>query len=124
CEAPGNVIAFHSQNNTIPSCPFGWQSLWQGYSYVMQTGVGSEGSGQPLSSPGSCLANFQRIPFIECHGRGTCNYYSDSYSYWLAALDPSQMFSKPASRILNDDDPSIISRCSVCMKQQACAQTS
>lgn len=57
-----------------------------------ETGVGAEGSGQPLASPGSCLENFRKIPFIECHGRGTCNYYTDSYSYWLAALDPAQMF--------------------------------
>lgn len=59
---------------------------------VQETGVGAEGSGQPLSSPGSCLENFRKIPFIECHGRGTCNFYTDSYSYWLAALDPRHMF--------------------------------
>lgn len=54
--------------------------------------MGAEGSGQPLASPGSCLENFRKIPFIECHGRGTCNYYTDSYSYWLAALNPDDMF--------------------------------
>lgn len=59
---------------------------------VQETGVGAEGSGQPLASPGSCLENFRKIPFIECHGRGTCNYYTDSYSYWLAALNPRDMF--------------------------------
>ena len=59
---------------------------------LQETGVGSEGSGQPLASPGSCLENFRRVPFIECHGRGTCNYYMDSYSYWLAALNPNDMF--------------------------------
>lgn len=57
-----------------------------------QTGVGAEGSSQPLVSPGSCLENFHQVPFIECHGRGTCNYYPDSYSYWLATLDPGNMF--------------------------------
>ncbi|KAI5625477.1 collagen alpha-5(IV) chain [Silurus asotus] len=110
CDAPGNVIALHSQSRIVPPCPVGWKSLWEGYSFVMQTSVGSEGSGQPLSSPGSCLENFQKIPFIECHGRGTCNYYSDAYSYWMAALDPSEMFSKPSpqSKI---DPPSIIGRC-------------
>ncbi|TKS80520.1 Endothelin-converting enzyme 2 [Collichthys lucidus] len=58
----------------------------------METGVGAEGSGQLLVSPGSCLENFRKIPFIECHGRGTCNYYADSYSYWLTALNPDDMF--------------------------------
>ena len=62
--------------------------------------MGSEGSGQPLASPGSCLQEFRKIPFIECHGRGTCNYYTDSYSYWLAALDPKQLFRYWQSRIL------------------------
>lgn len=57
-----------------------------------QTGAGAEGSSQPLVSPGSCLENFRQVPFIECHGRGTCNYYPDSYSYWLASLDPRSMF--------------------------------
>lgn len=57
-----------------------------------QTGAGAEGSGQPLASSWSCLEEFRKIPFIECHGRGTCNYYTDSYSYWLALLDPKNMF--------------------------------
>ncbi|ROL45177.1 Collagen alpha-3(IV) chain [Anabarilius grahami] len=94
CEAPANVIAIHSQTINIPKCPSGWLPLWQGYSFVMQTGAGAEGSGQPLVSPGSCLQEFRKIPFIECHGRGTCNFYPDSFSYWLASLDPSTMFSQ------------------------------
>ncbi|CAL8348455.1 unnamed protein product [Arctogadus glacialis] len=118
CETRSNVIGIHSQTVQVPVCPAGWQSLWSGYSFVMQTGVGSEGSGQPLASPGSCLQEFRKIPFIECHGRGTCNYYTDSYSYWLAALDPNQLFSKPRAQTVKGDCPgSIISRCRVCMKQ-------
>ena len=35
CEAPANVIAVHSQAETIPSCPNGWSRLWDGYSFVM-----------------------------------------------------------------------------------------
>ncbi|CDQ91631.1 unnamed protein product, partial [Oncorhynchus mykiss] len=35
CEAPAMVIAVHSQNIMIPSCPNGWDSLWIGYSFVM-----------------------------------------------------------------------------------------
>uniref|UniRef100_A0A8D3ACV6 Collagen IV NC1 domain-containing protein n=1 Tax=Scophthalmus maximus TaxID=52904 RepID=A0A8D3ACV6_SCOMX len=92
CEARANVIAIHSQTSYVPDCPSGWDRLWLGFSFVMETGVGAEGSGQPLASPGSCLEYFRKIPFIECHGRGTCNYYTDSYSYWLAALNPNDMF--------------------------------
>ncbi|KAL6471794.1 hypothetical protein MHYP_G00204440 [Metynnis hypsauchen] len=121
CEASTNVIAVHSQTTRIPNCPVGWQSLWQGYSFVMQTGVGAEGSGQPLSSPGSCLEDFRKVPFIECHGSGTCSFYSDSYSYWLAALDPSQMFSKPVPQTLTRNcQGNVISRCQVCMKHMKC----
>lgn len=35
CEAPANVIAVHSQSLTLPECPYGWSSLWIGYSFVM-----------------------------------------------------------------------------------------
>lgn len=118
CEAQANVVALHSQTSRVPDCPAGWRPLWLGYSFVMETGVGAEGSGQPLASPGSCLENFRKIPFIECHGRGTCNYYTDSYSYWLAALDPAHMFSKPRPRTDTQEFPgNLISRCRVCMKQ-------
>lgn len=118
CEARANVIAVHSQTSLIPDCPSGWDPLWFGYSFVMETGVGAEGSGQPLASPGSCLENFRKIPFIECHGRGTCNYYTDSYSYWLAALNPDDMFSKPKPQTDTGEFPGrLISRCRVCMKR-------
>lgn len=118
CEARANVMAIHSQTSIIPECPSGWAGLWLGYSFVMETGVGAEGSGQPLASPGSCLQNFRKIPFIECHGRGTCNYYTDSYSYWLAALNPNDMFSKPKPQTDTGHFPgSLISRCRVCLKQ-------
>lgn len=59
---------------------------------LQQTGAGAGGSSQPLVSPGSCLEHFHQVPFIECHGKGTCNYYPDSYSYWLASVDPNNMF--------------------------------
>ena len=45
-------------------------------------GAGAQGSGQGLNSPGSCLEDFRSSPFIECHGRGTCNYYATS-SRWV-----------------------------------------
>ncbi|KAA8582741.1 hypothetical protein FQN60_006412, partial [Etheostoma spectabile] len=59
---------------------------------AMHTSAGAEGSGQALASPGSCLEEFRSAPFIECHGRGTCNYYGNSYSFWLATVEQSEMF--------------------------------
>lgn len=56
------------------------------------TSAGAEGSGQALASPGSCLEEFRSAPFIECHGRGTCNYYANSYSFWLATVEVAEMF--------------------------------
>lgn len=118
CEARANVMAVHSQTNVAPDCPLGWDSLWKGYSFVMETGVGAEGSGQPLASPGSCLEKFRKVPFIECHGKGTCDFYSDSFSYWLAALNPNDMFRKPEPKTDTGPLPDyLISRCRVCMKQ-------
>ncbi|PIO05183.1 hypothetical protein AB205_0094260, partial [Aquarana catesbeiana] len=112
CEAPAMVIAIHSQTIQIPPCPQGWSSLWIGYSFMMHTSAGSEGSGQALASPGSCLEEFRSAPFIECHGRGTCNYYANSYSFWLATVDLSEMFSKPQSETLKAGDlRTRISRC-------------
>ncbi len=62
------------------------------HSPLQHTSAGAEGSGQALASPGSCLEEFRSAPFIECHGRGTCNYYGNSYSFWLATVEPSEMF--------------------------------
>ncbi|XP_055501602.1 collagen alpha-3(IV) chain-like [Leucoraja erinacea] len=117
CESPAMVIAVHSQTIQIPPCPRGWKSMWIGYSFVMHRGSGAEGSGQALASPGSCLEEFRVAPFIECHGRGTCNYYANAYSFWLATLDPTQMFRKPRPQTLKAGElRSIISRCQVCTK--------
>uniref|UniRef100_A0A8C6JWI0 Uncharacterized protein n=1 Tax=Melopsittacus undulatus TaxID=13146 RepID=A0A8C6JWI0_MELUD len=118
CEGAAMVIAVHSQTTVVPACPEGWVSLWKGFSFVMYTSAGSEASGQALASPGSCLEEFRAIPFIECHGRGTCNYYTNSYSFWLASLNPSRMFRKPLPQTLKAGElENIISRCQVCMKR-------
>uniref|UniRef100_A0A8C5RPA3 Collagen IV NC1 domain-containing protein n=1 Tax=Laticauda laticaudata TaxID=8630 RepID=A0A8C5RPA3_LATLA len=118
CEAPSMVIAVHSQTVQIPSCPEGWNSLWIGYSFVMHTSAGAEGSGQALASPGSCLEEFRSAPFVECHGKGTCNYYANAYSFWLATIERNEMFKKPSSSTLKAGElHSNISRCQVCMKR-------
>ncbi|XP_010118243.1 PREDICTED: LOW QUALITY PROTEIN: collagen alpha-1(IV) chain-like [Chlamydotis macqueenii] len=118
CEGAAMVIAVHSQTTAVPACPEGWISLWKGFSFVMYTSAGSEASGQALASPGSCLEEFRAIPFIECHGRGTCNYYTNSYSFWLASLNPRRMFRRPLPQTLKAGElENIISRCQVCMKR-------
>uniref|UniRef100_A0A4W5JX48 Collagen IV NC1 domain-containing protein n=1 Tax=Hucho hucho TaxID=62062 RepID=A0A4W5JX48_9TELE len=118
CEAPAMVIAVHSQTTQIPTCPNYWEPLWIGYSFMMHTSAGAEGSGQALASPGSCLEDFRSSPFIECHGRGTCNYYGNTYSFWLAIIDQSEMFRKPQSETLKAGSLlTRISRCVVCMKR-------
>lgn len=119
CEGPAIAIAIHSQSTDVPPCPQGWISLWKGFSFIMFTSAGSEGAGQALASPGSCLEEFRANPFIECHGRGTCNYYSNSYSFWLASLNPQRMFRKPIpSTVKAGELEKIISRCQVCMKKR------
>ncbi|KAI5104395.1 collagen alpha-5(IV) chain isoform X2, partial [Silurus meridionalis] len=118
CEAPAMVIAVHSQTIQLPSCPRNWDPLWIGYSFMMHTSAGAEGSGQALASPGSCLEEFRSSPFIECHGRGTCNYYGNSYSFWLATIEQSEMFRKPQSETLKAGNlQTRVSRCIVCMKR-------
>uniref|UniRef100_A0A671NTQ9 Collagen IV NC1 domain-containing protein n=1 Tax=Sinocyclocheilus anshuiensis TaxID=1608454 RepID=A0A671NTQ9_9TELE len=118
CETPAMVIAIHSQTIQVPSCPDYWDILWIGYSFMMHTSAGAEGSGQALASPGSCLEEFRSSPFIECHGRGTCNYYSNSYSFWLATVDVNEMFRKPQSETLKAGNlETRVSRCIVCMKR-------
>jgi len=118
CEAPTNVIAVHSQSLVIPNCPNGWASLWIGYSFVMYTAAGAEGGGQSLASPGSCLEHFRATPFIECNGaRGTCHYYANKYSFWLATIEDVDQFERPRSETIKSGNlRSRISRCQVCIK--------
>jgi integrin beta 8 len=119
CDVPANAIAIHSQTIHVPDCPPNWVGLWIGYSFVMHTGAGAEGGGQQLSSPGSCLEDFRSAPFIECNGaRGTCHYFANKFSFWLATIDSSQQFIQPQPDTLKAGNlRSRISRCQVCMKQ-------
>lgn len=55
--------------------------------HFQHTAAGAEGTGQSLNSPGSCLEEFRAVPFIECHGKGTCNYYATNHGFWLAIVD-------------------------------------
>jgi collagen type IV alpha len=110
------VIAVHSQNDTIPDCPDQWVNLWEGYSFVMTRAERAEGSGQSLLSPGSCLKQFDTVPYIECQPNGNCNKYATLLSFWLVKIDSNQEFGpvqvstlKAGNNIRNS-----ISRCRVC----------
>jgi collagen type IV alpha len=124
CETDNTVMAFHSQSQEIPECPAGWgegshnMPMWTGYSFIMHTGTGGHGGGQSLSSPGSCLEIHRAAPFIECHGRGTCNYFANTYSFWLTTLEQADQFKAPEEYTLKTGNLfSRVSRCSVCKKQ-------
>lgn len=98
-------MAVHSQDSYIPECPRGWSPYYSGYSFAMvnlfkkvlifkytitlfqHTAAGAEGTGQSLQSPGSCLEEFFAVPFIECHGKGTCNYYATNHGFWLSIVE-------------------------------------
>jgi len=82
------------------------------------TAAGAEGGGQALSSPGSCLEDFRATPFIECNGaRGTCHYFPNKLSFWLATVEDEQQFDRPQSETLKAGNlRSRISRCQVCIK--------
>lgn len=119
CEAPSNVLAVHSQSSAVPNCPSGWSPVWNGWSFLMYNSAGAEGSGQTLSSSGSCLPSFRVNPFIECHGRGTCWYYGPTLSFWLSTIDSNNMFSKPQPQTIRAQDlRQKVSRCQVCMKNK------
>ena len=65
---------------------------------MQHTGAGAEGGGQPLSSPGSCLEDFRASPFIECNGaRGTCHYFANTLSFWLATIGKKHTCKKMTS---------------------------
>ena len=85
---------------------------------LQHTAAGAEGGGQGLASPGSCLEDFRATPFIECNGpRGSCHYYANKYSFWLATIDHHQQFSRPVSQTLKAGElRTRISRCQVCRK--------
>merc|ERR1712004_629429 len=64
----------------------------------MGTGAGESGGGQDLQSSGSCLETFRSAPFIECHGKGTCNYFGTTFSFWLSTIE--EEFAAPAAETL------------------------
>uniref|UniRef100_A0A3Q4MB98 Collagen IV NC1 domain-containing protein n=1 Tax=Neolamprologus brichardi TaxID=32507 RepID=A0A3Q4MB98_NEOBR len=111
CEAPSLPIAVHSQSRQSVECPENWTELWDGYSFVMHTGAGDEGGGQPLTSSGSCLKAYKAQPFVECQGpRGTCHFFANMYSFWLTTL------TDPAMLTNDQEQRRSIAKCKVCMR--------
>merc|ERR1719219_2617826 len=110
-------MAIHSQDIDVPECPDGWSSMWEGWSFLMHTGAGTGGGGQDLQSVGSCLETFRSAPFLECHGRGTCNYFATTFSFWLSTVDDSTQFDQPESEVLKPGKlQTRVSRCNVCSR--------
>ncbi|XP_066922339.1 collagen alpha-2(IV) chain-like [Clytia hemisphaerica] len=121
CKAPDISIAVHSQDTIEPVCPKGYDSVWDGYSFLMVAGAGKTGAGQPLSSTGSCLEKFRPQPFLECQGsRGTCAFFSDKFSFWLTTIEPTKEFEIPEPKVLDtnkgDQLTNRVSRCKVCLR--------
>jgi integrin beta 8 len=119
CEAPANVLAVHSQTDEVPDCPAGYRSMWFGYSFLAHTSEGGDGGGQDLLSAGSCLEDFRASPFIECTGaRGTCQFFSNSLSFWMRTLEKNMQFADPQMKALKGrlNSRTDVSRCSVCIR--------
>lgn len=117
CESSTRLIALHSQSMDIPDCPGGWEEAWVGYSYYMHTSDAYGNSHQSLVSPGSCLEEFRAQPAIECHSRGTCNFFGGMTSFWMTVIEDSEQFKRPKPATLKADQTSKVSRCSVCRKK-------
>lgn len=118
CATKSQLLAVHSQDNSLPDCPNGYRDMWDGYSFLMSIGRGKTGVGQQLSSAGSCLKFFRPSPGIECQGGvGMCTKNSDRYSFWLRKVDKGFAWDgKWEQRMGLAQAQSMISRCRVCMR--------
>ena len=63
--------------------------------------------------------DFRATPFIECNGaRGTCHYFANTLSFWLATIESNSQFSAPVSQTLKAGQlRNRVSRCQVCKKR-------
>jgi integrin beta 8 len=107
---PTTKIVRHSQTNSTPDCPSGWNKLWEGYSYGGGYAVGGRTISQPLGDTGSCLKDFRALPFMSCLLGNACNYDQTEYSMWLTTNITDKTYSG------EDMKTTIIGRCSVCEK--------
>lgn len=108
CSKPAPVIVVHSQTTSVPDCPAGWTSLWEGYSLALASLGENYTQSQDLGSPGSCLPQFRKMPIFECNDPGANCYLfgANDYSGWLT------VYTADRAPEMNPD----ISRCRVCSK--------
>lgn len=111
CDVAGPVFAVHSQTIKIPACPSGWDSLWNGFSYLSSTTQDREGGHQILTESGSCLREVRKPMFVECNPmKGSCNVFEGQTDSWIRATVPAGV---QTGQTL---DGQHISRCNVCVK--------
>ena len=111
CKGTKPLLTIHSQTTSSPTCPSGWSSEWSGFSFFMMGGGNGSVSGVDLSSPGSCVRGFAKMPIIECKPNGTCEVQSPSdYVYYLSTR------SNNSGNLNNAQSMDYTSRCRVCSK--------
>ena len=93
------------------SCTCECTTLQNVCNYLQTTGVGAQGAGQQLESPGSCLTQFRTQPFVECNAKAICHFYQDDLSFWMVSIDGLPMERTDAAGALDR-----VSRCRVCRK--------
>lgn len=105
----GILLVKHSQSTSVPQCPPGQITLWDGYSLLYIEG-NEKSHHQDLGFAGSCIRKFSTMPFLFCDINDVCNYASrNDKSYWLSTNGPLPMM--PVSE---DSIRQHISRCVVC----------
>lgn len=116
CNCDTHTLVVHSQTADKPDCPADFISLWSGYSLLFFEGEGY-GNTQDLGRAGSCLEEFQLVPFMQCAGNEVCRHgVRADKSFWLAVEAEADYTVKPMSSI--DEIVPHISRCTVCSGTQ------
>lgn len=116
CNCDTHILVRHSQTLEDPDCPADYESLWAGFSLVFFEGNGY-GLSQDLGSAGSCLEQFQLMPFMQCSSSDVCRHgVRTDKSFWLAVDAEADYTVKPMTSI--DEIENHISRCKVCMGTQ------
>ncbi|KAI4887210.1 hypothetical protein NFI96_012642, partial [Prochilodus magdalenae] len=104
----GFLLVMHSQTTSVPSCPSGMSTLWEGYSLLYLEGQ-EKAHTQDLGQPGSCVRVFSTMPFLYCN-QGSCQYASrNDKSYWLSTTEAI-----PKAPVSGYQIQRHISRCVVC----------
>lgn len=62
------------------------------------------------------MEKFRPNPFIECHGRGTCHYYANKYSFWLTTVTGQFVSRQQPETLKAGNHISRVSRCQVCIR--------